>query len=144
MVFFTGYDSDKANHLASTPYASVTFPWIGMERQVHFRGPVSKVPAEATENYWARRPRGSQLSAYASEQSAPIESRQALEERAAAIADQFGGADGDQPVPVPPRWGGYRLTPAEVEFWQGRAIRLHNRVRCTLVDGRWRSVRLQP
>ncbi|ETD33946.1 pyridoxamine 5'-phosphate oxidase [Williamsia sp. D3] len=144
VMFFTGYDSDKANHLASTPYASVTFPWIGMERQVHFRGPVSKVTAEATENYWVRRPRGSQLSAYASEQSAPIESRQALEERAAAIADQFGGADGDQPVPVPPRWGGYRLTPTEVEFWQGRANRLHNRVRCTLVDGRWRSERLQP
>lgn len=144
VVFFTGYDSDKANHLASTPYASVTFPWIAMERQVHFRGPVSKVPAEATEKYWVRRPRGSQLSAYASEQSAPIESRQALEERATAIADRFGGADGEQPVPVPPRWGGYRLTPTEVEFWQGRSNRLHNRVRCTLVQGRWRSVRLQP
>lgn len=144
IVFFTGYDSDKGAQLAAVPYASVTFPWIAMERQVHFRGAVELVPASDTENYWVKRPRGSQLSAYSSEQSAPIESRKALEDRAAATAAEFGGDDGDQPVPVPPRWGGYRLIPTEVEFWQGRANRLHNRVRCTLADGQWSAVRLQP
>lgn len=144
VVFFTGYDSDKGAQLAAVPYASVTFPWIAVERQVHFRGAVEVVPAEQTENYWVKRPRGSQLSAYSSAQSEPIESRQALEDKAAATAAEFGGDDGEQPVPVPPRWGGYRLVPTEVEFWQGRANRLHNRVRATLVDGRWSAVRLQP
>lgn len=144
IVFFTGYDSDKGAQLAAVPYAAVTFPWIAMERQVNFRGAVELVPAGDTENYWVKRPRGSQLSAYSSEQSTPIESRKALEDKAAAVAAEFGGIDGEQPVPVPSRWGGYRLVPTEVEFWQGRANRLHNRVRCTLADGRWTAQRLQP
>ncbi len=144
VVFFTGYGSNKGVHLAAVPYASVTFPWIAMERQVHFRGAVEVVAAEYTEDYWVKRPRGSQLSAYASAQSAPIESRKALEDKAAAVAAEFGGVDGERPVPLPPRWGGYRLVPTEVEFWQGRANRLHNRVRCTLADGRWSATRLQP
>ncbi len=139
--FFTSYESDKGRHLDLVPYAAVTFPWIAMERQVHFRGSVTKVPAEQTADYWTKRPRGSQLSAFASEQSAPIESRKALEDKAAAVETRFGA---EQPVPVPPHWGGYVIAPVEVEFWQGRANRLHNRVRCTLVGGRWNVTRLQP
>lgn len=141
VVFFTGYESAKGVALHSNPYASVTFPWINLERQVHFRGPVVKVSGRETQEYWDTRPRGSQLSAFASAQSEPIGSRQELEQRAASIAERFGP---DEPVPVPPTWGGYRIVPHVVEFWQGRADRLHNRVRATLADGQWRIERLQP
>ena len=144
IVFFTGYDSDKGHDLATHPVAAVTFPWIALERQVHFRGPVTKVSPEETEAYWRNRPRGSQLSGYASEQSRAIDSRSDLEAKAAAVAEQFGGFDGDEPVPVPPTWGGYRIEPVFVEFWQGRANRLHNRVRLTMIDGVWQTQRLQP
>ncbi|MEE4025633.1 pyridoxamine 5'-phosphate oxidase [Gordonia sp. PKS22-38] len=144
VVFYTGYDSDKGHDLAANPYAAVTFPWIGLERQVHFRGPVEHVTMEETQEYWYMRPRGSQLSAYASRQSEPIGSRTELEERAAAVAAEFGGFDDGAEVPVPPSWGGFRLVPEVVEFWQGRANRLHNRVRLTRTDDLWEAVRLQP
>jgi pyridoxamine 5'-phosphate oxidase len=144
IVFFTGYDSDKGHHLAANPYASVTFPWIALERQVHFRGAVEHVTMEETAEYWYMRPRGSQLSAYASAQSQPIETRTDLEDLAARVAAQFGGFDAGAEIPVPPAWGGYRLVPTTVEFWQGRANRLHNRVRLTRSDGGWEAVRLQP
>ncbi|WP_138917912.1 pyridoxamine 5'-phosphate oxidase [Gordonia effusa] len=144
VVFFTGYDSAKGQALQVNPYASATFPWINLERQVHFRGPVSKVSPAETQAYWESRPRGSQLSAYASAQSTPIGSREELEAKAAAIAERFGGVDGSEPVAVPPTWGGYRIDPRVVEFWQGRADRLHNRVRATLVDDGWLVERLQP
>lgn len=143
VVFFTGYDSDKGRDLATNPFAAVTFPWITLERQVHFRGPVSRVSADETQEYWASRPRGSQLSGYASEQSQPIGSRHELEEKAAAVAAEF-GVDDDTPVPVPPTWGGFRIEPVFVEFWQGRANRLHNRVRLEMIDGLWQVQRLQP
>ncbi|WP_439644619.1 pyridoxamine 5'-phosphate oxidase [Gordonia soli] len=144
IVFFTGYDSDKGRHLAANPHAAVTFPWIGLERQVHFRGAVTPVPVEESLAYWVRRPRGSQLSALASEQSQPIDSRIDLETKAAAVADELGGPDSDTAVPLPPRWGGYRLAPTVVEFWQGRANRLHNRARLTLGTDGWQAERLQP
>lgn len=144
ILFFTSYDSDKGRALAANPNASATFAWIGLERQVTFRGPVVKVDRSETEAYWRNRPRGSQLSAYVSEQSKPIESRLALEEKAAAAAAALGGAETGEPVPVPDDWGGYRLLPESVEFWQGRANRLHNRVRLTFADGRWQAQRLQP
>ncbi len=144
VVFFTGYDSDKGIDLAANPVASVTFPWIALERQVHFRGAVVPVGPEDTETYWRMRPRGSQLSALASDQSRPIGSRHELEAKAADIAARYGGLDGDDPIPVPADWGGYRLEPARVEFWQGRANRLHNRVRLSLIDGIWQAARLQP
>lgn len=144
IVFFTGYDSAKGRALAANPVASVTFPWIAMERQVHFRGRVQKVDEAATAAYWNSRPRGSQLSGRASAQSSPIESRAALEAAAAATAAEFGGLDGADPVPPPPAWGGYRLIPERVEFWQGRADRLHNRA-VTLIEGdHWTIQRLQP
>ena len=143
VVFFTGYESGKGRDLAGTPYASVTFPWIAMERQVHVRGRVVKVSSEETEAYWRTRPRGSQLSGRASRQSQPIESREALEAAAAAVADEY-GVDGEQPVPVPENWGGYRIEPDVVEFWQGRADRLHNRARAVRTGDGWRVERLQP
>ncbi len=142
--FFTGYDSAKGRALAANPRASVTFPWIAMERQVHFRGRVVKVDPAETAAYWGHRPRGSQLSGRASQQSRPIGSRAELEAAAAAVADEFGGAGGTDPVPPPEQWGGYRLVPSRVEFWQGRADRLHNRAVAESVGERWVLGRLQP
>ena len=124
--FYTNYASDKGEHLARTPYASATFPWFQLGRQVHVRGPVTKVSAEATADYWSKRPRGSQLGAWASQQSKPIASRALLLQQLADVTERF--ADQDT-VPVPPNWGGYLIAPEVVEFWQGRENRVHNRIR---------------
>jgi pyridoxamine 5'-phosphate oxidase len=137
LTFFTNYGSAKAADLAATPRASVTFPWYALGRQVHIRGPVTKVSPEVTGDYWVKRPRGSQLGAWASQQSRPIESRAALLARLAEVTERFDGVD----VPVPPDWGGYRITAETVEFWQGRENRLHNRI-VVGADGTVR--RLQP
>jgi pyridoxamine 5'-phosphate oxidase len=126
ITFFTNYDSAKGEQLAATPYASATFPWFLLGRQVHVRGPVSKVSAEATLAYWRNRPRGSQLGAWASQQSKPIASRAALLEQLVAVTQRFADVDA---VPVPPNWGGYLIAPEVVEFWQGRENRVHNRIR---------------
>ncbi|MCV7258448.1 pyridoxamine 5'-phosphate oxidase [Mycobacterium shimoidei] len=128
ITFYTSYDSAKAAELAATPYASATFPWYLLGRQVHIRGPVTKVDPAETQEYWSRRPRGSQLGAWASQQSRPIASRAALLDQLAEVTARF--ADSEQ-VPVPPNWGGYRIAPEVVEFWQGRENRLHNRIRVT-------------
>ncbi|PRC43810.1 pyridoxamine 5'-phosphate oxidase [Mycobacterium sp. ITM-2017-0098] len=135
--FYTNYDSDKGEQLAARPYASATFPWYLVGRQVHVRGIVTKVPAEATADYWSKRPRGSQLGAWASQQSRPIASRVALMQQLADVTERFAGVD---EVPVPPNWGGYLIAAEEVEFWQGRENRVHNRIRVR--DGR--VERLQP
>jgi pyridoxamine 5'-phosphate oxidase len=137
VTFFTNYDSAKGAELAATPYASVTFPWYDLGRQVHVRGPVSKVSAHASADYWHKRPRGSQLGAWASAQSRPIASRPALMDQLAKVTSRF--AELEQ-IPVPPNWGGYLVAPEVVEFWQGRENRIHNRIRIT--DGR--VERLQP
>jgi len=137
ITFYSNYDSAKGADLAITPYASVTFPWYGLSRQVHVRGAVSKVSAEETAQYWARRPRGSQLGAWASEQSRPIGSRADLMAGLAEVTERF--AD-DEQIPVPAHWGGYRIAPEVVEFWQGRENRIHNRIRVS--EGR--VERLQP
>jgi pyridoxamine 5'-phosphate oxidase len=126
ITFFTNYDSAKGDELAATPYASATFPWYQLGRQVHIRGPVSKVDPQVTEDYWSKRPRGSQLGAWASHQSQPIASRAALLDQLAEVSARF--ADSEC-VPVPPNWGGYLLAPEVVEFWQGRENRVHNRIR---------------
>lgn len=137
ITFYTNYESAKGEQLAAQPYASATFPWYALGRQVHLRGPVTKVPAAETADYWAKRPRGSQLGAWASAQSRPIASREALRAQLAEVTERFAGSE---TVPVPPHWGGYLIAPDEVEFWQGRENRLHNRIRVR--DG---SVeRLQP
>jgi pyridoxamine 5'-phosphate oxidase len=135
--FYTNYDSDKGEQLASTPYASATFPWYALGRQVHVRGAVTKVPAEQTADYWSKRPRGSQLGAWASQQSRPIASRDALLQQLADVTARFAEQD---TVPVPPNWGGYLIAPEVVEFWQGRENRVHNRIR---IEGD-RIERLQP
>lgn len=124
--FYTNYDSDKGEQLAANPYASATFPWFLLGRQVHIRGPVTKVAAEETADYWAKRPRGSQLGAWASLQSRPIASRAALLQQLVDVTERFADVDD---VPVPPHWGGYLIAPEAVEFWQGRENRLHNRIR---------------
>ncbi|ALG83810.1 pyridoxamine 5'-phosphate oxidase [Gordonia phthalatica] len=144
IVFFTGYHSQKGRAFDAHPYASATFPWIALERQVHIRGRVVKVTPEETAAYWHSRPRGSQLSGYTSAQSQPIGSRAELEAAAAATAERFGGRDSDEPVPVPDDWGGYRIEPEVVEFWQGRANRLHNRARAVRTADGWTLERLQP
>ena len=126
ITFFTNYDSAKGEELAATPYASATFPWFLLGRQVHVRGPVTKVSAEATADYWSKRPRGSQLGAWASHQSKPIASRAALLDQLADVTARFADLDA---VPVPPNWGGYLIAPEVVEFWQGRENRVHNRIR---------------
>ena len=137
LTFFTNYDSAKGEELAAVPYASATVPWYRLGRQVHVRGPVTKVSAEVTADYWRHRPRGSQLGAWASYQSHPIASRDALLDQLAGVTQRF--ADLDE-VPVPPNWGGYLIAPEVVEFWQGRENRVHNRIRVS--DGR--VERLQP
>ena len=137
ITFFTNYDSAKGAELAANPHASVTFPWFALGRQVHIRGAVSKVTAEATADYWSQRPRGSQLGAWASAQSQPIASRAELMTRLGGVTERF--ADVEQ-VPVPPNWGGYLIAPELVEFWQGREDRLHNRIRVQA----GRVERLQP
>ncbi|MGV0799757.1 pyridoxamine 5'-phosphate oxidase, partial [Mycolicibacterium elephantis] len=129
ITFFTNYDSAKGEQLAAAPYASVTFPWFLLGRQVHVRGPVHKVSAEQTAAYWALRPRGSQLGAWASQQSRPIGSRAELLQQMSEVTARF--AD-EATIPVPPNWGGYLVAPEVVEFWQGREDRLHNRIRVIL------------
>ncbi|OLP04254.1 pyridoxamine 5'-phosphate oxidase [Mycolicibacterium porcinum] len=137
ITFYTNYDSAKGTQLAANPYASATFPWYGLGRQVHVRGPVTKVSREDTEAYWSKRPRGSQLGAWASQQSGPIASREALLAQFVEVTERFAEFDA---VPVPPNWGGYLIAPESVEFWQGRENRVHNRIR---VIGN-RAERLQP
>ncbi len=137
ITFFTNYDSAKGSELAITPYAAATFPWFALGRQVHVRGAVTKVSPELTAGYWSKRPRGSQLGAWASHQSEPIASRVALLDQLAEVTARFADSEA---VPVPPHWGGYLLAPDVVEFWQGRENRVHNRIR---VSG-GRAERLQP
>ncbi|MFM1727073.1 pyridoxamine 5'-phosphate oxidase [Prescottella soli] len=141
VLFFTNYESDKGRQLTSTPYASVTFTWIPLAHQITIRGPVEKTSKNTTSDYWHSRPRGSRLGAWASHQSRPIASRADLEAQLVDAGQRF-SVDGD--VPVPPHWGGFRIRPESVEFWQGRPNRMHNRIRTRLVDGAWIVERLQP
>jgi len=137
VAFFTNYESEKGAQLAATPYASVTFPWYQLGRQAHVRGAVTKLSTEETFAYWSGRPRGAQLGAWASQQSRPIDTRADLDQQLAEVTRRFAGQDF---IPVPAEWGGYRIAPEVVEFWQGREDRLHNRIRIT--NGRME--RLQP
>ncbi|WP_188547009.1 pyridoxamine 5'-phosphate oxidase [Rhodococcoides trifolii] len=142
VVFYTNYGSAKGVALQAHPYASASFPWIAIQRQVTFRGHVSKVDAADTQAYWNTRPRGSRLGAWASEQSSLVSSREALEQRLTEVTARF---EGDDDIPVPPDWGGFRIAPVSVEFWQGRNNRLHNRIRVDIDEsGTTMLVRLQP
>jgi pyridoxamine 5'-phosphate oxidase len=139
-VFYTNYESRKAQELAANPVAALNFYWHTLNRQVRIEGQVEKVPREESERYFLTRPEGSQLGAWASPQSREIASREDLEQRADEAAQRF--ATG--PISCPPFWGGYLLRPDLVEFWQGRENRLHDRILYTLRDGEWRKSRLAP
>lgn len=141
LVFYTNYESRKGREALANPYASLLFPWFAMCRQVVVCGAIVPVDRAETEAYFAVRPRGAQLGAWASPQSQVLPDRAALEARFEAAAARF--ADG--PVPAPPHWGGFRVVPETVEFWQGRANRLHDRLRYRRVaDERWVIERLAP
>jgi pyridoxamine 5'-phosphate oxidase len=149
VVFYTNLGSDKSRDLTANPRAAVTFPWIGLQRQVHVRGPVERVSDELTQQYWATRPRGSRLGAWASPQSSVLPDREALERLQAEVVERFGGpadtADTEaRPVPLPDFWGGWRIVPESVEFWQGRHARLHDRLRYRRSDRGWVIERLAP
>ncbi len=126
VTFFTNYTSEKSHQLQQTRQGSATFPWLALQRQATVIGTVELLEKEETLTYWRTRPRGSQLSAWASPQSAVVRDRAALDDLLAAVTAQF--ADDDE-IPVPPHWGGWRIRPTSVEFWQGRADRLHDRLR---------------
>lgn len=140
IVFFTNYESAKARDLAANPRAAVVFVWAAHQRQVRLAGTVEKTSRAETEAYFARRPRESQIGAWASPQSRPVASRAELDRLVDAVAERFG----DDEIPAPPNWGGYRLVPDEVEFWQGRAGRMHDRIRFRLEGDSWVRERLAP
>ncbi len=139
-VFFTNYESRKSRELDAHPQAALTFYWHTLNRQVRIEGAVEKASRQESEDYFRTRPRGSQIGAWASPQSDVIVSREMLELRVAEIEARFG----DSEIPCPPFWGGWRLSPIQVEFWQGRESRLHDRIVYQNENGAWRIVRLAP
>ena len=139
-VFFTDYRSRKGAELAENPLAALVFLWKEIERQVRVSGAVSRVMAAESEAYYRSRPLGSRLGAWVSHQSSVIASRAEIDERWQAVSQRF--ADGD--VPLPPHWGGYRVMPDEIEFWQGRPNRLHDRLRYERTSSGWTISRLSP
>jgi pyridoxamine 5'-phosphate oxidase len=140
-VFFTNYQSRKGQELGAAPWAALVFYWPGLERQVRVEGRVAQVAPEESDAYFAVRPPGAQVGAWASAQSSPIPGRKHLERRAQELEAQYAGA----PVPRPPHWGGYRVAPDRMEFWQGRPSRLHDRIAYTRgEDGAWQIGRLSP
>ncbi len=140
-VFYTGYESRKGGELAENPRAALVFYWQAQGRQVRVEGVVERVSQDESAAYFASRPRGSQLAAWASEQSRPLAGREELERRYAELEREHEGRD----VPLPPHWGGFRLRPDAVEFWEHRDNRLHERTRYTRArDGAWSAQVLSP
>lgn len=138
-VFFTNYHSQKGEALAHNPMAALTFFWPELQRQVRIEGRVEKIPERESDIYFASRPYTSRIGAWASEQSQPIENYKSLLLKAAKFALQY-----PLDVPRPPHWGGYILLPDLIEFWQGRASRLHDRIQYRLIAGNWQKQRLSP
>ncbi|SNR29667.1 MULTISPECIES: pyridoxamine 5'-phosphate oxidase [Hymenobacter] len=140
-LFFTNYDSRKGQELATSPLAAITFFWPGLERQVRIEGRVEKAAEAVSTQYFQSRPRGSQIGAWASPQSQPIQSREELEQREQEVESRFAG---QEPLPRPEHWGGYVLRPQRVEFWQGRPSRLHDRIVYERHTDGWKLSRLAP
>jgi len=140
-VFFTNYDSQKAKDLDAHPWASLCFWWQSLERMVRIEGKVGKTTDAENDEYFKSRPFRSKLGAWASDQSQPIENREALEQKMASVQNSYLET---QEVPRPPNWGGFRLVPEKIEFWKGRESRLHDRIVYILQDGNWSIKRLQP
>jgi pyridoxamine 5'-phosphate oxidase len=140
-VFYTNYQSRKGRELAANPRAALCFYWQPLERQVRIEGRVEKVTREESEAYFHSRPVGAQIGAWVSHQSETLASREELDTREQELLKKFAGG----PVPLPPSWGGYRVIPAKIEFWQGRPSRLHDRIEYvrTAVGG-WQIRRLSP
>ncbi|MEX0844901.1 MAG: pyridoxamine 5'-phosphate oxidase [Balneolaceae bacterium] len=139
-VFFTNYASNKGRELEHNPHASLCFLWLELERQVRIDGTVEKISQSESEKYFKLRPYQSQLGALASNQSEEIESRKFLENKISELEAKYP----EGKVPKPESWGGYRLNPEAIEFWQGRGSRLHDRVKYELVNGEWKIKRLSP
>ena len=139
-VFYTNYEGRKGEELEENPYCALVFYWAELERQVRVEGRVSRVPKRESDEYFGSRPRGSRLGAWASEQSRPVGGREVLEERLRALEAEYDARE----VPRPPFWGGYRVEPEVIEFWQGRENRLHDRLVYRRSGGGWGRERLQP
>ncbi len=139
-VFFTNYQSRKGLELETTPQVCLNFWWDKLARQIRIHGQVERVTSQESDEYFATRLRGSQVGAWASQQSQKLSNRAILEQRVAEIEQQYQG----QTIPRPPHWGGYRVRPHEIEFWQGRESRLHDRLRYQLIDNKWQLSRLFP
>lgn len=139
-VFYTNYTSRKAQEMAENPQAALLFPWLGLNRQIRIQGSVEKVSKAESLRYFASRPRGSQIGAWVSEQSRAITSRGLLEQKVAEMKQKFSSGE----VPLPGFWGGYRVVPERIEFWQGRPSRLHDRFEYVREADGWNIQRLQP
>jgi pyridoxamine 5'-phosphate oxidase len=140
-VFYTNYQSKKGKELDQNPACAITFFWADIERQVRMEGVAERVDTNLSEIYFQSRPRGSQIGAWASPQSSVVKNREILEQRFSEIEKKF---ETQKVLPRPHQWGGYRIDPLLIEFWQGRAGRLHDRIQFTKVEGVWRIDRLAP
>lgn len=140
-AFFTNFNSCKGRDLAATPRAALAFHWSSIGEQVRVEGSVVRVEEAEADAYFATRPRGSQLGAWASSQSAPVESREALEQSLQRVTERFSA---HEQVPRPPHWGGFRIVPASIEFWSDRPNRMHDRIVYTRDGSSWLRTRLQP
>lgn len=140
-VFYTNYQSDKGRELEENPVAALTFFWPELERQIRIQGNVEKVSEEMSTEYFQSRPKESQIGAWTSPQSTVIKNREILVEREESLKKKHAS---DEALPRPKQWGGYRVNPVHIEFWQGRPSRLHDRIVYTLVGGEWKINRLAP